>query len=64
VIGGIGNIRGAMLGGLLIGLLEFFVAQYLPDGASLRDIFVFGALILVLLFKPSGILGKPMMEKV
>jgi branched-chain amino acid transport system permease protein len=64
VIGGIGNIRGAMLGGLLIGLLEFFVAQYVPDGASLRDIFVFGALILVLLFKPSGILGKAVAEKV
>jgi branched-chain amino acid transport system permease protein len=64
VIGGIGNIRGAMLGGLLIGLLEFFVAQYLPDGASLRDIFVFGALIVVLLLKPSGILGAPIREKV
>jgi branched-chain amino acid transport system permease protein len=64
VIGGIGNIRGAMLGGLLIGLLEFFVAQYIPDGSSLRDIFVFGALILVLLFKPSGLLGTAIAEKV
>ncbi len=64
VIGGIGNIRGAMIGGLLIGLLEFFAVQYVPDGASLRDIFVFGALILVLLFKPSGILGRPVTEKV
>jgi branched-chain amino acid transport system permease protein len=64
VIGGIGNIRGAMLGGLLIGLLEFFVAQYVPNGSSLRDIFVFGALILVLLFKPSGLLGTTLAEKV
>ena len=64
VIGGIGNIRGAMLGGLLIGLLEFFVMQYVPDGTSLRDIFVFGALILVLLFLPGGILGQPVAEKV
>ncbi len=64
VIGGIGNIRGAMIGGLLIGLLEFFAMQYFPDGASLRDIFVFGALILVLLLKPSGILGKSVAEKV
>ncbi len=64
VIGGIGNIRGAMLGGLLIGLLEFFAVQYVPDGASLRDVFVFGALILVLLVKPSGLLGKPIREKV
>jgi len=64
VIGGIGNIRGAMLGGLLIGALEFFVAQYVPDGASLKDIVVFGALILVLLFRPSGVLGKAVTEKV
>ncbi len=64
VVGGIGNIRGAMLGGLLIGLLEFFVAAYVPDGTKLRDIFVFGLLIVVLLFKPSGILGKSAIEKV
>lgn len=64
VIGGIGNIRGAMLGGLLIGLLEFFAVQYVPEGASLRDIFVFGALILVLLVRPSGVLGKAVTEKV
>lgn len=64
VIGGIGNIRGAMLGGILIGLLEFFVAAYVPDGTQLRDIFVFGLLIVVLLVKPSGILGKSTIEKV
>jgi branched-chain amino acid transport system permease protein len=64
VIGGIGNIRGAMLGGLMIGMLEFFVAAYIPDGSSLRDIFVFGVLILVLLVKPSGILGRAITEKV
>ncbi len=64
VVGGIGNIRGAMLGGLLIGLLEFFVSAYVPDGTQLRDIFVFGLLIAVLLFKPSGILGKSAIEKV
>jgi branched-chain amino acid transport system permease protein len=62
VIGGIGNIRGAVLGGLLIGLLEMFGAAYLsPD---LRDVYVFSLLIAVLLFRPSGLLGKAVVEKV
>lgn len=64
VIGGIGNVRGAMLGGLLIGLLEFFTRAYVPKGTQLCDVVVFGALILVLLVKPTGILGVPMQEKV
>lgn len=64
VIGGIGNIRGAMLGGLLIGLVEFFVAAYVPQGTQLRDAVVFGLLILVLLFRPSGLLGRAAIEKV
>ncbi len=62
VVGGIGNIRGAMLGGLLIGLLEFFGAAYIDS--SMRDVYVFGLLILVLLFRPSGLLGKSVREKV
>jgi len=62
VIGGIGNIRGAMLGGLLIGVLEFFGTAYISP--SLRDVYVFSLLILVLLLKPSGILGKAVAEKV
>jgi branched-chain amino acid transport system permease protein len=62
VVGGIGNIRGAMLGGLLIGLLEFFGAAYVSP--ELRDVYVFGLLILVLLFRPSGLLGKAVREKV
>jgi len=62
VVGGIGNIRGAMLGGLLIGLLEFFGAVYIS--AELRDVYVFSLLIVVLLIRPSGILGRPMVEKV
>jgi branched-chain amino acid transport system permease protein len=62
VVGGIGNIRGAMLGGLLIGLLEFFGAAYLST--ELRDVYVFGALIIVLLVRPSGILGRVVAEKV
>lgn len=62
VVGGIGNIRGAMLGGLLIGLIEFFGAAYLSP--NLRDVYVFTLLIAVLLLRPSGILGKPVAEKV
>jgi branched-chain amino acid transport system permease protein len=62
VIGGIGNVRGAMLGGLLIGLLEFFGTAYISP--ALRDVYVFTILIVVLLFKPSGILGTPVREKV
>lgn len=62
VVGGIGNIRGAMLGGLLIAALEFFGAQYIST--ELRDVYVFAALIVVLLFRPSGILGKSVIEKV
>jgi branched-chain amino acid transport system permease protein len=62
VVGGIGNIRGAMLGGLLIGLIEFFGAAYLSP--NLRDVYVFTLLIAVLLLRPSGILGKAVAEKV
>ena len=62
VIGGIGNIRGAMLGGILIGFIELFGAAYLSP--HLRDIYVFSILILVLLVRPSGILGKSVAEKV
>lgn len=61
VVGGIGNIRGAMLGGLLIGMVEQFGGQYLSQ--QLRDVYVFSLLILVLMFRPSGILGSPVAEK-
>jgi branched-chain amino acid transport system permease protein len=64
VIGGIGNIRGAMAGGILIGLLEFFVKIYVPNGTALVDVCVFGLLILILLVKPAGIFGKASIEKV
>ncbi len=62
VIGGIGNIRGAMLGGIMIGFIELFGAAYLSP--HLRDIYVFSILILVLLVRPSGVLGKAVAEKV
>ncbi len=62
VVGGIGNVRGAMLGGLAIGALEQFGSAYLSS--SLTDVYVFSLLIVVLLFRPSGILGKATVEKV
>jgi branched-chain amino acid transport system permease protein len=62
VVGGIGNIRGAMAGGLLIGLLEFFGAAYIDP--ALKDVYVFTLLIVVLLVRPSGLLGKAVAEKV
>jgi branched-chain amino acid transport system permease protein len=62
VVGGIGNVRGAMLGGLLIGLIEFFGVQYLSS--DYRDVYVFLVLILVLLIRPQGLLGAKVVEKV
>jgi len=62
VLGGIGNIPGAALGGLLIGMLEAFVVGYLDP--TYRDPIVFGVLILILIVKPAGLLGKNEREKV
>ena len=63
VIGGIGNIPGAMLGGLLLGLLEAFGTQIPGIGGQWKDVFVFAFLILFLVFRPTGILGKPEVER-
>lgn len=62
VVGGIGNVRGAVLGGFLIAGIEFFGARYIST--ELRDVYVFGVLILVLLVRPTGLLGSPVREKV
>ena len=62
VLGGIGNIRGAMVGGMTIGLVEAMAVGY--GSSSYRDAVAFGILILVLVFKPSGIFGKAVVEKV
>jgi len=64
VIGGIGNIVGAMLGGFLLGLAEILIVAFLPNLSGFRDAFIFAILIFFLLFKPTGILGKPLKEKV
>src|SRR5439155_1349011 len=62
VLGGIGNLRGAMLGGLLLGLAESFGAGFI--GAQWRDVIAFGVLITVLVFRPGGLLGEQLPEKV
>ena len=62
VLGGIGNIPGAALGGLTIGVVETFVAG--TRWSTYRDAIAFAILILILLFKPSGLLGKSQVEKV
>lgn len=62
VIGGIGSIPGALLGGLLLGVIEIIVKAY--GLSELTDAIAFGVLILVLLFKPTGLLGKKVKEKV
>jgi branched-chain amino acid transport system permease protein len=62
VLGGIGNIRGAVLGGLVIGLLRAFSDQFI--GAQWQPAILFGTLILILVFRPTGLLGSTAREKV
>ena len=62
ILGGIGNIPGAMIGGLILGLLEMLGSTYLST--AYKDVFVFLVLILVLIFRPRGILGEKVAEKV
>ena len=62
VFGGIGSIPGAMLGGLLLGIIEIFAKAYIST--QLSDAIVFAVLIIVLLFKPAGLLGKQIHEKI
>ncbi len=63
VLGGIGNLPGAVLGGFLLGLLETF-AGGIEGWSNYRDAFAFGILILILLVKPAGLLGRSSVEKV
>ena len=69
VLGGIGNLAGAMLGGLLLGVIEAMGAGYIGDitggflGSHYQDVFAFFVLILVLVFRPSGLLGERVAER-
>jgi len=62
VIGGIGNLRGAMLGGFALGIIESLAAGFLSSGY--KDVIAFAILILVLIFRPGGLLGESVVEKV
>ncbi|HEX9117282.1 MAG TPA: branched-chain amino acid ABC transporter permease, partial [Anaerolineae bacterium] len=69
VLGGIGNLTGALLGGIVLGMLETFAGTYLSiftmgaAGTEYKDIFAFAILILVLIFRPNGLLGENVSQK-
>ena len=62
VLGGIGHIRGAVLGGFLLGAVEILVTAFLPS--TYRDLTVFTLLLMLLIVRPHGILGRPTLQKV
>lgn len=64
VIGGIGDIKGAVLGGFLLGMSEIMIIAFLPSLTGYRDAFAFILLIAILLFKPDGLMGQNVTEKV
>ena len=64
VIGGIGNIKGAVLGAILLGFLEIMIILFFPAFSGYKDAFAFAALIIILLVRPSGILGEKTANKV
>ena len=63
VIGGIGSIPGAMVGGLIVGLAESYATGYLPQGSTFQNLYVFALLILVILIRPSGLFGQAVIQK-
>ncbi len=58
VLGGIGHIPGAVLGGFLLGIVEAIATQYIPQGSAYKDVWAFVVLVLVLIFRPTGLLGR------
>ena len=62
LFGGLGSVPGAVLGGLLLGLVEALAAGYLET--SYRDLFAFAAMVLILFFRPAGLLGRRPVERV
>lgn len=66
VLGGIGNIQGAVVGGLVLGVVEAMATEYIPGdfgGSTWKDVWAFGLLILVLVFRPQGILGSKAVDR-
>jgi branched-chain amino acid transport system permease protein len=64
VLGGIGSIQGALIGGLLLGFIEILVVAFLPALSGYKDAFAFVLLIVILLIKPTGLMGEKLEEKV
>ncbi len=64
VLGGIGSIPGAFVGGVVIGLVEELAAAYVPQGSAYRDVIAFGVLVLILWLRPQGLLGRREVQKV
>lgn len=64
VIGGIGNVKGAVIGGFILGVGEILIVAFFPTYSGYRDAFAFILLIMILLFKPTGIMGEQVAEKV
>ncbi len=64
VVGGLGNVYGAIIGGLILGIVETFSAAFIPGGTPYADVFSFLVVIFFLIFRPSGILGEKVFEKV
>jgi branched-chain amino acid transport system permease protein len=64
VVGGLGNVYGAIIGGLILGLVETLAAAFIPGGTPYTDVFAFLVVIFFLVFRPSGIMGEKVYEKV
>ena len=64
ILGGIGNIPGAMIGGLLLGFIEIMTVAFMPSLSGYRDAFAFVVLVLVLLVRPTGLFGQRSEEKI
>ena len=64
VIGGIGNVKGAVIGGLLLGFIEVMAVTFFPSLSAYKDIFAFVLLIVILLFRPNGLIGEKITDKV
>ena len=64
VLGGVGSLPGAMLGGYIIGILEIMIVAFYPDLAGYRDAYAFVILLIILLVKPTGLIGEKLEEKV
>ena len=64
VVGGIGSVQGAVIGGVILGFVEIMTVAFMPELSGYRDAFAFIILVLVLVFKPTGLLGEDMKEKI